>query len=169
MFASLSINAQKDSLAIEKPFYFATGVGHSYGGLGIRVQVRYGATKGIGFHAGAGDAGIPPGLGFSAGIKYFPWKTGWYANIQYGNVGFEEHRDSYFDPQRGFIATNPNALPEYNKVYGPMFLLGGDFAWGKKVQFGFNAAAGLSYWLTTKFGGAGKFNIAFDLGFIARF
>lgn len=140
-----------------RPYYVAGGVGNSYGGVGIRLQVRLKEAEGFAFHLGIGDDTFRLGVGFSAGVKYFPWKSGWYTNLQYGMVDFEKYK--YYKD-----------YTKYRKTYGPMLLLGGDFAWGKReMQFGFNTALGVAYRLTNRSVGSPVLSIAGDLGFIVRF
>jgi hypothetical protein len=161
IITSLITNAQLG----ENPFYVAAGTGQSYGGLGLRAQVRLGDESGLGFHLGAGVHNVEPTqIGVAGGVKYFPWKGGWYVDVQYGVVGSEQIKGYGIDPVKGLVDTY-----EYNPIYGPMFMLGGDFAWGKKTQFGFNAALGAAYWLNPTLPETWPVNIAADLGFIVRF
>jgi hypothetical protein len=162
IFTSLITNAQFG----ENPFYVAAGVGQSYGGAGLRAQVRLGDENGFGFHLGTGVHLVEPTkLGLAGGVKYFPWKGGWYVDVQYGVVGKEQIIVSQtLDTKLGFINEY-----EYNPIYGPMLMLGGDFAWGKKTQFGFNAALGAAYWINPTLAETLPVNIAADLGIVVRF
>ncbi len=129
-------------------FMLATGYGHSYGGLGIRLQLRGGGKVGFGFHFGGG---IDPAQGVraSAGLKFFPYK-GLYLNTQFGILGYDSSFYSNFD-----------------MTLGPSALIGGDWNWGRNIGIGFNLAAGLSYAINSPY----DYNLmpAFDIGFVLRF
>jgi len=139
-----------------KYFMLGAGYGNSYGGSGVRVQWRTGDIQGFGWHAGVGY--LPTGEGAvlaSAGLKFFPYKD-LYINAQFGLVGYEQTYDYYY----GYSYDS-----EY--LYGPSMLLGGDWTWGGKVGFGFNAGAGLTYNLNS--GVSDDLLLAIDLGFLIRF
>jgi hypothetical protein len=132
-----------------------TGIGWSYGGIGLKIQWRGGGNQGIGFHIGAGYAPDSP-MGVSAGLKFFPYR-GLYMNAQFGYGAAEYESNTEYDSE------------EVNIVYGPSFLVGGDFNWGKgKTGFGFNVGLGVMYGINAKFFEEHIFP-AFDFGLIIRF
>jgi len=145
-----------------KYFMLAIGYGNSYGGTGLRIQWRFGGIQGFGFHLGGGY--LPDSEVFlaAAGIKYFPYKN-LYINAQFGLIGNEEYYESYYN---GYT-NNYSDYYEENLLYGPSVLLGGDWNWGGKVGFGFNAGAGASYALNTEY--FDEFMLALDVGFVIRF
>ena len=140
-----------------------TGVGNSYGGIGLRAQGRFGGKTGFGIHGGVGyrpDAGQ---IFASAGIKFFPYK-GFYINTQFGYTGYESYHELY---SGSYIAFN-------RTLYGPSFLIGIDQVWGGRVGLGFNAGLGVSYNINTYTDynnsyTSSTFALALDLGFIVRF
>ena len=101
-------------------FMIGTGVGNSYGGFGLRAQWRMGEEQGLGIHAGAGYLLIGDEISISTGMKFFPYK------------------DFYLNAQIGF------SLEEKPLLYGPSFLVGGDWTWGSITEFGFNAGLGVN-------------------------
>ena len=136
-------------------FMLGTGIGNSYGGAGLRVQWRMGGKQGFGIHAGAGYFPNAPILA-SAGVKFFPYKD-LYINAQFGFTGYEEYRYIsyyYYDY-------------DSNLLYGPSFLVGGDWTWGRKVGYGFNAGLGITHNINSEYLPA--VTLALDLGFIIRF
>lgn len=140
-------------------FMLGTGFGNSYGGLGLRAQWRMGGNQGFGIHAGVGyfpDATILA----SIGVKFFPYKD-LYINTQFGLTGYESYYGYYYD---GYSYYNFN---ESHTLYGPSFLIGGDWTWGKKVGYGFNAGLGLTYNINAIY--SSQITLALDLGFIIRF
>jgi len=126
-------------------FMLGTGYGNSYGGSGLRVQWRMGGKQGFGIHAGAGYFPNAPILA-SAGVKFFPYKD-LYINTQFGLTRY----DSY----------------ESHILYGPSFLVGGDWTWGSKVGYGFNAGLGITYNINVVY--FPVITLALDFGFIIRF
>ncbi|OMP29952.1 hypothetical protein [Mangrovimonas sp. DI 80] len=134
-----------------KYFMLGVGYGNSYGGSGVRAQFRTGGIVGFGAHIGAGYFPEAPVLA-SAGLKFFYYK-GLYLNTQFGLVGW---KDDYYD----YYSSSNKEL-----TYGPSALLGADFAWGKKVGFGFNVGAGTTYVIN---GYGTEFDVALDLGFVVR-
>ena len=56
---------------------------------------------------------------------------------------------------------------ESHILFGPSFLVGGDWTWGSKVGYGFNAGLGISYNINAEYFSA--ITLALDLGFIIRF
>jgi hypothetical protein len=137
-----------------KYFMLATGYGNSYGGLGIRSQARFGSIIGFGIHAGLGY--LPSGdiAMVSGGLKFFAYK-GLYINTQFGLTGYEESYSYYHHYQ------------DENVVFGPSFLIGGDWVWGSKTAYGFNAALGFSRNLNNTY--MDDVTLAIDLGFVIRF
>lgn len=136
-------------------FMLGTGYGNSYGGLGLRAQWRMGGKQGFGIHAGAGYFPNAPILA-SAGVKFFPYKD-FYINTQFGLTGYEEYYYSsyyYYDY-------------DSHLLYGPSFLVGGDWTWGSKVGYGFNAGLGITYNINAEI--ISPITLALDLGFIIRF
>jgi hypothetical protein len=130
-------------------FSIATGFGQSYGGLGIRLQGRHGRKLGFGYHGGVGYMPSGPAVFYSFGLKFFLYKA-WYLNIQYGTTAIATY-SSYFD---------------YKEIlYGPSFLIGGDWFFNKHI--GLNGAFGIAKNITNKF-----FDTTFptlDLGFVVKF
>jgi hypothetical protein len=139
-------------------FMIGTGYGNSYGGLGLRLQGRFGGKVGFGFHGGVGYL---PGYSVLAagGIKFFPYK-GLYIDTQFGLTGYESYSEIYSGSFNSSYF-NDNAL------YGPSILTGIDQVWGKKVGFGFNIGVGASYNLNAEY--SSNILPAFDIGFIIRF
>lgn len=136
-------------------FMLGTGCGNSYGGLGLRAQWRMGGKQGFGIHAGAGYFPNAPILA-SAGVKFFPYKD-FYINTQFGLTGYEYYYYSsyyYYDY-------------DSHLLYGPSFLVGGDWTWGSKVGYGFNAGLGITYNINAEI--ISPITLALDLGFIIRF
>jgi len=133
-------------------FMIGTGYGYSYGGVGVKAQMRFPITKtqGFGVHAGVGFFPYAPVLA-SAGVKYFPYKD-FYINAQFGLYGVEYTQHIF--------------TLDTKVLYGPAVLVGGDWTWGKKVGFGFNAALGASYQINASYA---PISIAYDCGFIVRF
>jgi len=135
-------------------FMLGAGVGRSYGGLGIRAQMRVGGNQGFGLHAGVGYYANAPVLA-TAGIKFFPWRD-LYFNAQYGLVGVETtHGGSYYY--------------DYNHdvLWGSSFLTGVDLTWGSVVGLGFNAAIGATHYSNNT--SYDSWVMAVDLGFLVRF
>lgn len=166
-----------------KYFMLGAGMGPSYGVYGVRVQWRFGEQLGYGFHAGVGyDAGAP--VSFSAGMKFFPYK-GLYINVQFATK-WMENIDSYVVGKK-YIGTPPYGtyVNIYESVdnsyigYGPAFMVGGDWVWGKKIAYGFNFGLGVLYLINAKTShSASAFGTseddqhiqgALDLAFIIRF
>ena len=135
-------------------FMLGTGYGNSYGGLGLRAQWRMGGKQGFGIHAGAGYFPNAPILA-SAGVKFFPYKD-FYINTQFGLTGYETYYEYGY-----------NYYYDSHILYGPSFLVGGDWTWGSKVGYGFNAGLGITYNINAVYFSA--ITLALDLGFIIRF
>ena len=138
-------------------FMIGTGYGNSYGGIGLRVQGRFGGIVGVGIHGGVGYL---PGASVLAagGVKFFPYK-GLYINTQFGLTGYEGYSEYYGGSYPDF---SDNHL-----LYGPSLLVGVDQVWGRKVGFGFNAGLGASYNMNAV--NFSSFTLAMDLGFVVRF
>ena len=142
-----------------KYFMIGVGFGTSYGGLGVCANWRLGDKEEFGWHAGAGY--IPDyGAMASVGAKYFPYKN-FYLNAQLGIFGYHETYEtiSYSDHYYNY---------EKATLYGPSFLVGGDWTWGGKTEFGFNAALGLSYNMN-EYTYCKDIYPALDMGFIVKF
>jgi len=141
-------------------FMLGTGFGNSYGGLGLRAQWRMGGKQGFGIHAGAGYFPNAPILA-SAGVKFFLYKN-FYINTQFGLTGYETYYEINY--QYGLISIAERS----HILYGPSFLVGGDWTWGSKVGYGFNAGLGITNNINAN---AVYFStiLALDLGFIIRF
>jgi hypothetical protein len=165
-----------DKPAYEHANYFslAAGYGNSYGGLGVRAQVRFGGVVGLGFHAGvgyfpsfslseSGDADMKGGVLFSGGVKFFIFKP-LYIDGQFGTFAYASRRYTYYDYYSGYSYYFSEEKSGY--LYGPSGMIGGDFIFGG--HFGFNAAAGVSYNLNKDFAEY-KLWPALDLGFVIRF
>ncbi len=133
-----------------KYFAFAWGYGNSYGGLGMRLQGRFGGNVGFGIHGGIGYfPGQDGHVLASFGLKFFFYK--WlYFNTQIGGFGREyTYEYDYYDYYEE---------ESYETLIGPSLMVGGDFIFGKHV--GFNAAFGLSI--------SGDVYPAIDLGFVLK-
>ena len=137
-------------------FMLGVGYGNSYGGYGLRAQMRVGGNQGFGFHAGAGYFPSAPVLA-AVGVKYFPYRD-IYVNAQFGLTGYET--STYWDSWGYYEYTE-------QLLYGPSILAGVDMTWGSKVGFGFNAAVGGSYYVNVI--NWSSFGVALDVGFIMRF
>jgi len=122
-----------------KYYSLAIGYGNAYGGLGIRFQQRFGNKLGFGYHAGVGYfpgqvVDMEPSAWFCSGVKFF-WYKAWYINITYGTVARYKEEIYYW----GY---HLHSSYEESNLYGPSFLLGGDWFFNK--VFGMNAALGVS-------------------------
>lgn len=148
---TLSKNKQSNNSFKGKYFMLGLGYGNSYGGTGLRAQWRMGENQGLGFHAGVGYFSNAPIL-VSAGVKFFPYKD-LYINAQFGSTGYEYTH--YDDEYRSYV------------LYGPSLLIGGDWTWGGKVGYGFNAGLGFTYNMNVQYFAA--ITLALDAGFIIRF
>jgi hypothetical protein len=125
----------------KKNKYFSVGVGYgnSYGGLGLRLQQRFGNKLGFGWHAGVGYfpgqvLDMEPSVWFCGGAKFF-WYKAWYINITYGTVARYKQEQYYWGYYYGYQSEEGN-------LYGPSFMLGGDWFFNK--VFGMNGALGVS-------------------------
>lgn len=136
-------------------FLVGAGVGNSYGLPGIRFQFNTVKEDKFGFHAGIGAF---PNIDFivSAGVKYYKFKDV-YLNMQFGTLGYN---------QRTIIGTS-SMYDNIESLYGPSFLIGGDWTWDVHRSFGLgiNAGVGLSYEMNTR----KEFVPAIDLGVIFKF
>jgi hypothetical protein len=139
-------------------FMLGTGYGISYGGLGLRVQGRFGGAVGVGIHAGVGYF---PGESVlvGGGFKFFPYK-GLYIDTQFGMTGYETYTETW----SGYYSYSTS---EKNALYGPSLMIGIDQVWGRRVGIGFNAALGASYNINSEHGN--DFFPEIDLGFLLRF
>jgi hypothetical protein len=155
---SFTQSNQDDKLnQIEYDFdlYFRTGVGISYGIPGINFQYRKGIMA---THIGIGY--LPyENLHWTIGLKSYWSKTSpFYIELQYGTTGT--------------ITCYQNVSHSYEEspTYGFSYMIGGDFCWGKKVKYGFNAGLGYSWsFLTFANYDVNQFDFAIDLGFIVKF
>jgi|WetSurMetagenome_2_1015567.scaffolds.fasta_scaffold118918_1 hypothetical protein len=139
-------------------FMIGTGYGISYGGLGMRIQGRFGGPVGVGIHAGVGYF---PGESVlvGGGVKFFPYK-GLYIDTQFGMTGYETYTETW----SGYYNYTTS---EKNALYGPSLMMGIDQVWGRRVGIGFNAALGASYNINSEHGN--NFFPEIDLGFLVRF
>lgn len=159
---NINTNPAKEQKEITKKryngsyFMLGTGYGNSYGGLGITIQQRAGGIVGVGYHIGVGYFPNAPVLA-SVGIKFYFFK-GLYIDNQFGLTGWEEHY-SY--------SSNGDYNYDSHLLYGPSALIGGDFTWGHKVGFGFNAGLGATYNINAVY--FSTVTLALDLGFLIRF
>jgi hypothetical protein len=122
-----------------KYFSLALGYGNSYGALGIRLQQRFGNKLGFGWHAGVGYfpgqvLDMEPSVWFCGGAKFF-WYKAWYIDITYGTVARYKQENYYWGYYYDYQSEEGN-------LYGPSFLLGGDWFFNK--VFGMNGALGVS-------------------------
>ncbi|MBU2652089.1 MAG: hypothetical protein KKA81_14260 [Bacteroidetes bacterium] len=128
-----------------------SGLGMSYGIIGVRFQQRFGKNVGFGYHAGLGylPGGPTANLSFSIGAKFFPWRS-LYVDLQFGIIGWEYQNDTKEDVNQ----------------LGISMLTGGDWLFGNSSRFGINFGIGFSYHFTSK-----DYTVtpAGDLGFIIRF
>ncbi len=115
----------------------ATGIGPSYGGMGLRFQQRFGKIQGYGYHVGmgvmTGGEGYRSFWGYSFGFKFFPYKS-YYVNAQYGSIGIVYQED---------ILGN---IVNQEALYGPSALIGAD--WFFSQYFGMNVGIGASFNIT---------------------
>ena len=162
-------------------FYLAVGYGNSFGGLGIRAQMRVGGIVGVGVHAGFGYfIGIANLSGdnssnlkvvgatiYSFGAKFFFYKS-WYLNAQYGTFGYGEATktvtQSYSSGYYSYYRTITTTESAYFK--GVSVLFGTDMIFGK--HFGFNAALGVSH-NDNHNEYFQEYYLASDVGFVVRF
>ena len=136
------------------------GYGNSYGGAGLMAQLRIGGNVGVGFHAGAGYFPQAPVLA-AGGIKFYPFR-GIYIDAQFGLTGWETYYEYTWSSTSGASESFDGQL-----LFGPSALMGVEWAWGRHVGFGFNAALGGTYYLNVE--RFAPFAIAVDLGFVMRF
>jgi hypothetical protein len=154
-------NADKKSDYKGNYFLIGIGYGNSYGGAGVMAQLRLGGKVGVGIHAGVGYFPNAPVLA-AGGIKFFPYKN-FYVDAQFGLNGWEYYSEV-------IITTNPYSIETYSDehlLYGPSVLIGGDWNWGRKVGIGFNAGAGVTYYINAE--NFSHLTVALDIGFIIRF
>ena len=161
-----------------KYFLIGAGFGNSYGGIGVKFAGRFGDIVGFGFHGGFGylpsftvdsgnqfeDISTDGAFLYSAGFQFFFYK--WlYADLQYGSFGIESFsRQECFFNDFDFTCFSESGT---EILYGPSFLIGGDFIFGKR--FGFNGALGVSYNINDSILLDSEIYIALDLGFIVAF
>lgn len=136
-------------------FLLGFGLGNSYGGIGLRAQWGLGSLDDFRVHAGIG---ILPDVSIllSTGVKYYPVEY-YYINAQFGLVGEETITKIY----------SYGSTSESHIVFGPSFLVGGDWVWGSKFGFGLNAGLGFTYILNAE--KVFPILFAFDLGFSVGF
>jgi len=150
-------------------FMLGNGLGVSYGGVGLRAQVRFGGNVGFGMHAGVGyypfygNWGDITGVGYegvhaSAGFKFFPFR-GIYIDTQFAYYGSGEEYYYWYD-EYGYDSYWDNYT-----AYGPSLMTGIDQVWGKKIGIGFNIGAGVTYMIEP----FGEFYFVSDIGLIVRF
>lgn len=140
-------------------FMLGVGAGRSYGYLGLRAQFRLGGNFGFGMHAGVGAHPNDGQFMASGGLKLFPYR-GFYINVQFG----------IFDVKERYYWDSWYSSWTYENVIGPSVMVGGDWVWGRKVGFGFNAALGVSFDVNASdYYSEQPVYPAIDLGFIIRF
>jgi hypothetical protein len=139
-------------------FMIGTGYGISYGGLGVRLQGRFGGAVGMGIHAGVGYF---PGYSVlvGGGLKFFPFR-GLYIDTQFGMTGYETYSEIW-------SGSYNSSYSDENALYGPTLMIGIDQVWGRRVGIGFNAALGASYNINSEYDN--NFFPEIDLGFLIRF
>jgi hypothetical protein len=139
-------------------FMIGTGYGISYGGLGVRLQGRFGGKVGMGIHGGVGYF---PGYSVlvGGGIKFFPYK-GFYIDTQFGMTGYEMYSETW-------SGSYSYSMNDENALYGPTLMIGIDQVWGRRVGIGFNAALGVSYNINSEYDN--EIFPEIDLGFLIRF
>ena len=98
-------------------FSISGGLGTSYGGIGLRLQQRWGYEKGVGLSGSFGLAG------FDLGFKMFAFKNS-YIGIEMGALSIDEY---------------------YNRIYGIAIIGGGEYKFGKKKNIGINFSAGIGF------------------------
>jgi hypothetical protein len=146
-------------------FSFATGMGASYGGLGFRLQARFGRIMGVGAHVGVGwvfpylpenDSVLilDNAVSVLTGIKFFPYR-GLYLGVQFGNFGRIADVTRKDDQIILINARTP---------YGFIFSAGAD--WFLSRSFGFNFGAGIALDLTAP--KSSNTFPTFDIGFIFK-
>lgn len=157
---SVSYNTDYNS----RDYFIGVGVGNSYGGFGVKGQYRTGGNVGFGAHIGVGympGAVVEDGKiklvsgtpGMAVGLSFYPYK--WlYIDAQAGVTDIETYN------HYGYYYGGNSA------VWGVSALVGGDWVWGEKIGFGFNAAIGPSLNFGTE---NNYYGLAMDLGFIIRF
>jgi hypothetical protein len=141
-------------------FMLGVGYGNSYGGAGICAQMRLGGNVGFGLHAGVGYFPDAPVLA-AGGVKFFPFR-GIYINAQFGLTGHEYWYEYSYSSYYGSSYDSGEQL-----LYGPSFLAGVDWTWGRKIGYGFNAALGLTYNVNVV--NFSPVTLALDIGYVMRF
>jgi hypothetical protein len=150
----------------EEGGYFAIvpGLGNSYGGYGVKLQVLTKGNVPVGFHGGVGYF---PKLGgwvlYSGGIQIYFWDY-MYLNAQFGAFGAKS-----FSVSSGGFGGNFTTI-RASRIYGPSLLLGYDWLIGD--HFGINLASGVSYNMNQPEGPLLETNglwWALDAGIILRF
>jgi len=139
-------------------FTLGLGAGNSYGGLGLRIQYRRGGKHGFGIHAGVGYFPYAP-IFTSVGVKFFLSRS-FYLNTQFGFTGVivEYYHTGFWTDY------------DVTYLYGPSFLVGGDWLWGRRRRFGLNAGFGIIYHINAEISPEmSPITPALDLGFVVRF
>lgn len=155
-------------------FALAVGYGNSYGGIGIRLQGRFGDVIGGGVHAGVGyfpafsfaegsSGSFKGAVLVSAGAKFFMYKA-LYLNLQYGTFGYAEKSEFFY--QYSYYNSYYYNYKKSGLLYGPSLLIGADMIFGK--HFGFNAAGGVSHNQNKDFREY-EWWPALDIAFLVRF
>jgi len=126
-------------------FSIATGIGPSYGFLGVRYQGRIGGRQGLGYHAGIGvfpghDHDQPSRVCYSAGLKYYFYKA-WYVDFQVGRTVFPNSND-YTEMPKDTINSKTYHRIDGDPAIGLSILAGGDWFFNK--NFGMNGAFGVA-------------------------
>ena len=141
--------AKQGDESVEDPykfrFYIGTGIGYSYGILGISCEARFDQ---FGVHAGIGRMPLLDTPSWSIGTKWYFWKN-LYFDTMVGVVGeqfeFEYKNGSSYENHYAIIGLTPS--------------IGVNWSWGGRVRFGINAGVGFAYGF--KYGMSG---VAYDAG-----
>jgi hypothetical protein len=141
-------------------FMIGTGYGNSYGGLGMRLQGRFGGKVGFGIHGGVGYFPGSSSVFAAGGFKFFPYK-GLYIDTQFGLSGTEYYFESYSS------GSHYSSSETQHNLYGPSVLIGIDQVWGRRVGIGFNIGLGASYFINAE--NVTNVAPAMDMGFLLRF
>lgn len=138
----------------------ALGYGNSYGGLGARLQHKFGN---VAIHAGCGYFPAPaefadPAILFSGGCKFYLPNNKLYFDAQFGSFGI--YAEEQYDWYEGYESRQ-------EVLYGPSLLFGGDWMIGDNI--GLNGALGASYNLVDMEWIDWTILLALDLGFYIKF
>lgn len=146
-----------------------TGIGRSYGGLGLQVQYTTGDEIRVGFHGGIGYHPFMEQICFSVGTKVYFFE-GLYVGGQFGLLGelpverTEFRTYSEWEDGERSVYTEPYTYTAFYDSWGPSTMVG--FDWFPSEHLGINAAAGLSMDILDF---AGSIFLAVDAGILYRF